>query len=62
MLAAMHIASLVISTAAFFVASRYVKRWLEDNDIPKGVTRGALIFAIALLAAYGAGWIVDRLI
>lgn len=57
----MHVASLVVSTAVFFAASTFVKRWLEDNDIPKGMTRGALIFAIALFAAYGAGWLVDRL-
>ncbi len=58
----MHIASLVVSTVVFFVASHFVKRWLEDNDIPKGVTRGALIFAIALAAAYAASWLVDRLV
>jgi hypothetical protein len=39
-----------------------VKRWLEDNDIPKGMTRGALIFAVALAVSYAAGWLVDHLI
>ena len=58
----MRIASLAVSTAVFFVAARYVKRWLEDNDIPKGLTRGALIFAVALAASYAAGWLIDRLI
>ena len=58
----MRIASLVLSTAVFFVAAHYVKRWLEDNDIPKGLTRGAFIFSIAFAAAYIAGWLLDRLI
>lgn len=56
------IASLAASTAAFFAASYFTKRWLEDNDIPQGVTRGALIFSIALAAAYGAGWLVDHIV
>ena len=58
----MRIASLAVSTAVFFIASHFVKRWLEDNDIPKGMTRGALIFSIALAVAYASGWLVDRLI
>jgi len=28
--------SIVISTVAFFVATYYIKRWADDNDIPKG--------------------------
>lgn len=58
----MRIASLAVSTAVFFVAAHYVKRWLEDNDIPKGMTRGTLIFAVALAASYAAGWLVEHLI
>ena len=55
------IASLAASTVAFFATSHYTKRWLEDNDIPQGMTRGALIFSIALAVAYGVGWLVDRM-
>jgi hypothetical protein len=44
--------SLVLSTIAFFVASYYLKRYLEDMDIPKGMTRSILIFSIALLISY----------
>lgn len=54
-------ASVIASTIAFLIASYFTKRWLEEHDIPKGMTRGALIFAIALVAAYGAGWLVDHL-
>lgn len=56
------IASLVTSTIAFFVASYYAKRWAEDNDIPKGMARGVLIFAIASAAAYGVGWLVEHIV
>lgn len=55
------LASLLASTVAFFAASYFTKRWLDDNDIPKGMTRGALIFSIALAAAYGVGWAVQQL-
>jgi hypothetical protein len=55
-------ASVIASTIAFLVASYFTKRWLDDNDIPKGMTRGALIFAIALVAAYGTDWLVGKLI
>lgn len=55
------IASLIASTVAFFAASYFTKRWLEDNDIPKGATRGALIFSVALAVAYGVGWLVDHI-
>ena len=53
--------SLIISTIVFFVALRLLKRYVESLELPKGATRGALIFSIALLIAYVAGWLVDRL-
>lgn len=55
------IASLVASTVAFFVASYFIKRWLEDNDIPKGMTRGLLVFSLALAVSYGVGWVVQQI-
>ena len=54
-------AALFASTVAFFAASYLVKRWLEANDIPRGMTRGMLVFTIALAAAYAAGWLVEHL-
>ena len=56
------IASLLASTVAFFVASYFIKRWMEENDIPKGMTRGVTIFVLALALAYGVGWLVDRVV
>ena len=56
------LASILVSTVAFFVASYFIKRWMDDNDIPKGMTRNATIFSLALAFAYGASWLVDHLI
>jgi hypothetical protein len=56
------IASLVASTIAFFVASYFIKRWMDDNDIPKGMTRSVAILVLALALAYGVGWLVDRVV
>lgn len=51
--------SLVISTIAFFVASYFIKRWADDNDIPKGMTRSISVIIAALAFAYGVAWAVD---
>ena len=55
------IASLIASTIAFFVASYFVKRWMDENDFPKGVTRSLTIFSVALAVAYAVGWLVDHI-
>ena len=39
--------SLLISTIAFFVASHYIKRYLEKMDIPKGMARTLSVFVLA---------------
>jgi len=56
------IANLIVSTLAFFATTYFAKRWADENDLPKGMTRGAAIFAVALAVAYGAAWLVDHLI
>lgn len=56
------IASLIVSTIAFFVASHFIRRWMDDNDIPKGMTRSLTVLTLALALSYGAGWIVEHLI
>ena len=55
------IAGLVASTIAFFVASYFIKRWMDENDIPKGMTRNLTVFTLAIAVAYGVGWLVDRI-
>ena len=51
--------SIVLSTIAFFVATFYLRRYLDSMDIPKGMTRGTLIFVIALVIAYLVSFVVD---
>jgi hypothetical protein len=54
--------SLVVSTLAFFVFGYFIKRWADENDIPKGMTRNVSIFVVALALAYGAAWLVEKVI
>ena len=53
--------SLTLSTVAFFVSSYFIKRYLEDAGIATGMTRGVLIFSIALMMSYGVAWVADFL-
>ena len=58
----MSITSLVLSTIVYFVASFFIKRQLEEMGIPKGMTRSIVIFALALIPAYGVAFLVDRVL
>lgn len=51
--------NLIISTIAFFVAAWFVNRYLDEQEIAKGLTRGVLVFLLAFLVSWGAGEIVD---
>ena len=51
--------SLIVSTAAYFIASHYIKRYLDGIEAPPGFTRNALTFCTALLIAYGVAFAVD---
>ena len=44
--------SMVLSAIAFFGASYFIKRYLDNAGIATGMTRGVLIFAIALMVSY----------
>ncbi len=52
--------SLVLGTIAFFVASYFIRRYLNEIGIPKTLVRGLVVFVVALAAAYGVAFIVDR--
>src|SRR6266853_3718472 len=52
--------SLGLSTVAFFVASYFIKRYLAEIGIPKTLVRGLFVFVLALAAAYGVAFLVDR--
>jgi len=51
--------NLIISTTVFFVAAWYVRRYMDEQEIPKGMTRGIVIFALASFVSLGAGKMVD---
>jgi len=51
--------NLIISTIVFFVAARYLLRYLEAQGIPKGMTRGMLVFSLASMMSWGSGEMVD---
>jgi hypothetical protein len=53
--------SIAISTLAYFVASHYIKLYLDDIGAPKGFTRSVSIFCAALMIAYGVAAAVDWL-
>ena len=50
---------LVISTVAFFVFSHFLKRWADDNDLPKGMTRSVSIITVAIALSYALACLVD---
>jgi len=41
--------NLVVSTIVFFIAAWYIRRYLNEQGLPKGTTHGLLVFAIASL-------------
>ena len=52
---------IALSTIAFFVASYFIKRYLDEIGIPKTVVRGMVVFVLALTVAYGVAFLVDWL-
>jgi hypothetical protein len=58
----MNLTSIVVSTIAFFVASFYLKRYFDQSDLPQGMTRNTLVFALALIVSYAIGWAVDHIV
>jgi len=53
--------SLVVSAFAFVAFSYYLKRWADDNDLPRGMTRSISILVVAGALSYGVAWLVDKL-
>jgi len=50
---------IVLSTIAFFVASYFIKRYLDGIGVPKTMVRGMVVFVLALAVAYGVAFVVD---
>jgi hypothetical protein len=57
--------NLIISTVVFFIAAWYVRRYLDEQGIPKGMSRGLMVFILASLVSWGAGdatdWVQEKI-
>jgi len=51
--------NLIISTIVFFIAAWFANRFLDEQGLPKGTTRGVLVFLIASMVSWGAGSVAD---
>ena len=51
--------NLAISTIAFVVAAWILNRFLDEQAIPRGFKRGAMILVLASLTAWGVWRTVD---
>jgi hypothetical protein len=51
--------SLALSTVAFFAASYFIKRYLEEMGLPQGMTRNIVVFVLAAAVSYGVAFLVD---
>ena len=51
--------NLIISTIVFFVAAWFANRYLDQQEIAKGMTRGVVVFVLASMVSWGAGEMVD---
>jgi len=54
--------SILVSAAVYFVAAYIIKRQLEEMGIPKGMTRGTVVFVLAAAVSYGAAYLVDLVV
>jgi hypothetical protein len=51
--------NIIISTIGFVIAAWFIRRKLDEYGLPKGMTRGLLVFVLAYMFAWGAGRLVD---
>ncbi|NOT65813.1 MAG: hypothetical protein HOP06_07290 [Methylotenera sp.] len=51
--------NIVISTIVFVIAAWYFHRWLQAHGLPKGMTRGLLVFVLAYAVSWASGALVD---
>jgi hypothetical protein len=50
---------IVLSTLAFFVASFFIRRYLDEIGVSKTMTRSLVVFILALAVAYVVAFITD---
>jgi hypothetical protein len=42
------------------VFSYVLKRWADDYELPKSMTRSVSILIVAIALSYGVAWLVDK--
>ena len=52
--------SFFLSSFAFIIAGYFIRRYLDDIGVPRGMSRGVIVFVLALAVAYGVGFLVDE--
>ena len=52
---------LLLSTVAFFVSARWLKRYLEEQDIPAGMVRNLMVVVIATAISFAVSSMVSWL-
>ena len=50
--------SLILSFIAFVVAGYFIRRYLDKMEIPRTMTRGIVVFTLALAVSYGVAFLV----
>jgi hypothetical protein len=53
--------SLILSFIAFFVATYFIRRYLDEMGIPRTMTRGIVVFFLALAVSYCVAFVVGLL-
>jgi hypothetical protein len=56
------VTSLILSTIAFFVASYFIRRKLDEIGIEKGMTRSVVVFVGALAVSYVVGAVINLIV
>ncbi|QWT46116.1 hypothetical protein [Azospira inquinata] len=52
--------SLLLSVLAYFLASFWLRRYFDRQELPPGRVRSLLIFTLALAVSYGVGALAGR--
>jgi hypothetical protein len=51
--------NMIVSSIVFFIAAWFIHRYMDEQGIPKGMTRKLLVIVLAYIVSWGSGEIVD---
>ena len=51
--------NIIISTIVFIIAAWWIRRYLDEQGMPHGMTRGLLVFILAYAVSWTSGELVD---